>query len=92
METYIIIAIAFAIIFAIRYIKDIMLNVQDIVRIHEVDARNNLLYSIGVMLFLFSIIFMPFYAIVILSSDRHQLNKHWAKLILLKYYQMEVKN
>ena len=53
---------------------------------HEVHTRIVLLYCIGLMLALFSLIAMPFYATLVLSRDRQKLIKNWSKEILIKWH------
>ena len=92
VEIYIIIAISFAIMFAFRYTRDIIFMVKGVAVIHEIDERPQLLNGISVLLTLFSLIFFPFYAILVLFSNRDKLIKEWSKQILVKYYDLELKN
>ena len=78
--------------FLFRYIKEIIYTVREVARVHEIDTKETLLRSIGIMLFILSLIAMPVYAITVLFSDRQNLIKHWSRLILVKYYDVELKN
>lgn len=78
--------------FAYRYTRDIIFLVKGVAIIHEVDEKPILLRSLGIIFTIFSIIFFPFYAIVVIFSNRDKLIKSWAKQILVKHYDLELKN
>ena len=91
MTIYIIIAISFALMFLFRYIKEIVYTVREVAKVHEVGTRLALLYSLGVMLFILSLVAMPAYAITVLFSNRQSLIKQWSRVILTKYYDVQLK-
>ena len=91
MEIYIIAAISFAVMFAYRYISEIMITVKLVADTHKIAQRPNLLYALSIVLFTLSFLIFPLYAIVVLFSSRQELIKSWARLILLKYYDLELK-
>ena len=92
MEIYIIIAISFGLMFAYRYVKNIIFTVREVAKIHEVPERGRLLYIISFWMIVFSVIACPFYALVVLITDRQTLIKDWSRSILIKHYEVEIKN
>ena len=77
--------------FLFRYIKEIVYTVREVAKVHEVDTKETLLRSIGIMLFILSLIAMPAYAITVLFSNRQSLIKQWSRVILTKYYDVQLK-
>jgi hypothetical protein len=92
MEIYILMAISFAVMFALRYTKEIVISVQEVAAIHKVKPKNLVLYSFSVFLFFLTIVAFPFYATVVVFRDRYTLVGEWVELILLRYYDVELKN
>ena len=91
MEVYIIIALSFGIMFAYRYTRDIIYSIKEVARIHEVRQRHTLLNLFAFNTTVLSIVLMPIYALVVLFSDRQELIRSWSRLILVKYYDVELK-
>jgi hypothetical protein len=92
IELYIIMAISFGIMFAARYTINIIKSVQEVAKIHKVKSRNLVLYTFSIFLFLLTIVAFPLYAFTLIFKDRWLLIHKYTELILLTYYDVELKN
>ena len=92
MIIYTILALSFSIMFSYRYTKEIIHLVQEVAKVHEVKQQQIRLGLFAFWITILSAILMPAYALVILFTDRQKLIKDWSRQILLKYYDVELKN
>jgi len=91
MEIYILLAISFAIMFTFRYTKDIIYVVKGVAKVHEVNPRNYFLNVLYIVFFILTAALWPVYLLVISTTERLELIQGWAKSILLRHYELELK-
>ena len=91
IEIYLIAALSFGIMFSFRYIKEIVFMVKNVAKTHGIDQKDNTLYALSTMLGVLSVIGFPAYALLVIFSDRKKVIMDYARLILLKYYDLELK-
>jgi len=84
-------AISFGIMFYIRYVSNIMQTVETVADIHDVEAKPKTLRAVGIWISLISAILFPVFAPMVLVEDRNKVIIDYARKILLKYYDVELK-
>ena len=84
-------AISFGVMFYIRYVSNIMQTVEAVSEIHEVEAKPKTLRALGIWIGLVSAILFPVFALMVLVEDRNKVIIDYARKILLKYYDVELK-
>ena len=89
---YIILCIGFGLMFMYRYTREVIYQVVEVAKSHEVEQKNLILSIIVFWITVLSIILMPLYLLAILFTDRQTLIKNWSRDILVKNYNLELKN
>ena len=68
-----------------------MQTVETVADIHEVDAKPKTLQALGIWIALISAVLFPAFALLVLVVDRNTIIIDYARKILLRYYDVELK-
>lgn len=90
MEYYIIACISFAIMYYISYTRDVLFIVKNVAKLHDAEGDfNPVLYSI--VSIVLTAIAMPIYLLMLLFTTKDKVLHYASSGILLKHYDLEVK-